>query len=146
MPIARLAVLFAGMLLATPAAAADALSVSDAYIRAPQPGSHVAAAYLQIDNKSAAADKLLAVRTAAGEASVHEMKMEGSVMRMRTLASGLDVPAGGSVALQPGGFHIMLEKLAKPLTPGDRVPMILSFAKAGDVPVTFDVRALGAPR
>lgn len=145
---ARAAVVFAGALLATlPAFAADtAISVRDPYIRAPQAGAHVAAAYMQIDNKGAAADRLLAVRTAAGDASVHEMKMDAGVMTMRALAGGLDVPAEGTVSLQPGGLHVMLEKLARPLAPGDRVPMILSFAKAGDVAVTFDVRALGAPR
>ena len=143
----RFAALIAGVLLATAAAAAPAagtIAVSEAYIRAPQPGSQVASGYLHIANKGTEADTLVAVRTAAAAtAAVHEMKMDGSVMQMRAVTAGVAVPSGSEVVLKPGGLHIMLEKLAKPLAPGAVVPVVLTFAKAGDVTVDFPVLALG---
>ena len=143
----RFAALIAGAFLATAAAAAPAaetIAVSAAYIRAPQPGSQVASGYLHIANKGTQADTLVAVRTvAAAVAAVHEMKMDGPVMRMRAVSAGVAVPGGGEVVLKPGGLHIMLEKLAKPLAPGAVVPVVLTFAKAGDVTVDFPVLPLG---
>ena len=144
---ARFAALIAGAFLATaPAATAAAatIAVSEAYIRAPQPGSQVASGYLHIANKGTEADTLIAVRTAAAAvAGVHEMKMDGPVMQMRPVSAGVAVPGGSELVLKPGGLHIMLEKLAKPLAPGAVVPVVLTFAKAGDVPVDFPVLPLG---
>jgi copper(I)-binding protein len=73
---------------------------------------------------------------------LHEMKMDGDVMRMRQVAA-VDVPAGGSVALEPGGLHVMLLGLKAPLKEGDRFPMTLRFEKAGEVKVEVHVEAAG---
>jgi copper(I)-binding protein len=65
----------------------------------------------------------------AGVAEIHEMKMEGDVMRMRAIAA-LDLPAGKSVALRPGGYHLMLMDLKQPLVKDTQVPVTLRFADA----------------
>ena len=66
---------------------------------------------------------------AAGVAEVHEMKLEGDVMKMRAV-TGLDLPAGKSVELKPGGWHVMLLDLKAPLKPGTSVPVTLQFKDA----------------
>jgi copper(I)-binding protein len=118
-----------------------------AFIRAVPAGAGVAAGYLQIDNRGAVADRLLSVSTpAAGSAEIHEMRMEDDLMRMRKVAS-VEVPAGGHVELKPGGLHIMLTRLERPLMPGDRVRLELRFEHAGIVAVVAPVGSLeGAER
>jgi periplasmic copper chaperone A len=65
----------------------------------------------------------------AGVAEIHEMKMEGDVMRMRAIQA-LDLPAGQSVALRPGGYHLMLMDLKQALAKDTQVPLTLRFADA----------------
>jgi copper(I)-binding protein len=72
------------------------------------------------------------------------MTMDGSVMKMRQV-DGIDLPAGKAVSLKPGGYHIMLTGLAKPLKEGDTFPLILDFAKAGDRQVNVSVEKIGSP-
>jgi copper(I)-binding protein len=69
----------------------------------------------------------------AGVAEVHEMKMEGDVMKMRALSGGLDLPAGKTVELKPGGYHVMLMDLKAPLAKDSTVPMTLLFKNAKGV-------------
>jgi len=71
------------------------------------------------------------------------MSMSGMVMKMRPIAS-IDIPAGQAVALQPGGLHIMLVGLAKPLQSGHSFPLTLSFEKAGTRTVNVAVEKIGA--
>jgi periplasmic copper chaperone A len=66
----------------------------------------------------------------AGMGEVHEMKMQGDVMRMAEIKGGLDLPAGKLVELKPGGFHIMLMDLKQPLKSDSQIPMTLTFANA----------------
>jgi copper(I)-binding protein len=70
------------------------------------------------------------------------MSMDNGTMRMRELAGGLEIKAGETVELKPGGFHIMFQDLTEPLKQGDTVEGTLTFAKAGKVPVTFKVGGL----
>jgi periplasmic copper chaperone A len=78
-----------------------------------------------------AAMKLVGVASpVAGFGEVHEMKMEGSVMRMAELKNGLELPAGKAVELKPGGYHVMLLDLKQGLKPGSEVPLTLTFANA----------------
>jgi periplasmic copper chaperone A len=75
--------------------------------------------------------KLIAVASpVAGVGEVHEMKMQGDVMRMAELKGGLDLPAGQAVELKPGGFHIMLMDLKQPLKADSQIPVTLTFANA----------------
>ena len=69
---------------------------------------------------------------AAGIAEVHEMKMDGDVMKMREMPA-LDLPAGKTVNFKPGGLHVMLMDLKQPFTKGNRVPMTLRFKDATGV-------------
>ena len=71
------------------------------------------------------------------------MKMEGSVMRMRELEKGLEIPAGATVILQPGGYHVMFMQLKEPFKEGAKVPVTLVFEKAGSVDVVLTVNAMG---
>ena len=140
---------FALALCAAPAAADDVkagdLVISQAWSRATPGGAKVAGGYLTIENKGAAADKLVSVSAdIAGKAEVHEMAMDNGVMKMRPLDKGLVIDAGKTVKLAPGGFHLMMMDLKAPLKQGDKLPLTLQFEKAGKVAVTLDVQAVGA--
>jgi copper(I)-binding protein len=96
---------------------------------------------LTLSNLGAAPDRLLGGATpVASQVEVHEMSMDGGVMRMRPVSGGLVIPAGGTVALKPGGYHIMLIGLKTPLTAGTMVPLTLRFEKAGLVKLQVPVR------
>ena len=78
--------------------------------------------------------KLVSVSSpAAGVSEVHEMKMEGDIMKMRAVAGGLDLPAGKTVELKPGGYHVMLMDLKAPLAKDSTVPLTLVFKDAKGV-------------
>jgi copper(I)-binding protein len=97
---------------------------------------------MTLRNTGAAADRLLAASTAvAGTVELHTVVKEGDVMRMRAVPA-IDVPAGRAVTLQPGGLHVMLMNLRRPLAPGESIELSLVFEKAGRRTVTLPVRAL----
>jgi hypothetical protein len=77
---------------------------------------------------------------------VHDDQQQGNdqVMRMRELEKGLEIPAGATVTLKPGGYHIMFMELKAPLAKDAKVPVTLVFEKAGSIDVDFNVEALGA--
>ena len=115
------------------------LRIEHPYAQATPPGARTGGAYFTVRNLGTAADRLVGVASPVSKrAEVHSMKMEGSVMRMRAVPS-LEIPPGKSVALAPGGYHVMLIGLAHPLAAGDKVPLTLTFEKAGKVDVTADV-------
>jgi copper(I)-binding protein len=96
--------------------------------------------YLTLVNKSAAPDALLsAASDAAATVEIHESYMESAMAKMRRVA-WIDVPAGQSVELKPGGYHIMLIDLTRDLTPGQSVQLTLTFRNAGKLPVTASIR------
>ena len=104
------------------------------------PGAKVGGGYISISNQSNEADRLIGGSSpVAARVEVHEMKMDGNVMQMRQLKDGLEIPAGGSAELAPGGTHLMLMDIAEPLKQGDMIPVTLEFAKAGKVEVQFMV-------
>ncbi|MGZ9809852.1 copper chaperone PCu(A)C [Pseudoroseicyclus sp. H15] len=132
------------------AAAAGSWSVGDltitgAFTRATLPNAPVGGGFLTVTNAGETDDTLIAGSTpAAGRVEIHEMEMDGDVMRMRELEGGLPIPAGETVELTPGGYHIMLMELAGPLVEGTEVPVTLTFAEAGDVDVMLSVGAINA--
>jgi periplasmic copper chaperone A len=102
------------------------------------------AAYLRIVNNGKVADQLLSVSTpAAGRAELHTHMHDRGVMRMQKMEK-VELPAGGTVDFKPGGLHVMLFELQKPLHVGFGFPLTLSFAKAGTVEVTVLVEQPGA--
>lgn len=121
-----------------------ALTVSDAWAPATPPGVPVGAGYLKITNGTAKAVRLTGGSSAAAErVEIHSMSMDGGVMRMRPITEGVEVPAGGSIELSPGGMHLMLAGLKAPLTDGATVPLTLSFDGAEAVAVQLMVKAPG---
>ena len=70
--------------------------------------------------------------------------MNNGVATMRPVKGGLSIAPGQSVTLAPGGYHLMMMELKGPLNKGDKVPVTLTFEKAGDVKVTFDIQSVGA--
>lgn len=102
------------------------------------------AGFLVIRNGGAAADRLVAATSpVAGRVELHTHIRDGDVMRMRPV-DGIPVPAGGSVALQPGGLHLMFTGLNRALVAGETIPVTLRFAEAGEVTVGLRVEAAGA--
>ncbi|ODT76810.1 MAG: hypothetical protein ABS76_30010 [Pelagibacterium sp. SCN 64-44] len=119
--------------------------ISGAFTRATLPNAPVAGGFLTLTNAGAEDDVLVSASAEiAAETQIHEMAMQGDVMKMRQLADGLAVPAGESVVLAPGGFHIMFMGLKAPLMEGDSVPVTLTFAKAGSVTISLAVGANAA--
>jgi copper(I)-binding protein len=107
------------------------VTVKDAWVRTTVPGQKGTGAFMSITAKSDL--RLVGASSAvAGVAEVHEMKMNGDVMQMRAV-SGLDLPAGKAVALQPGGFHVMLLDLKTALPKNVTVPLTLLFKDAKGV-------------
>jgi periplasmic copper chaperone A len=118
------------------------LEVDNAWARATPGKSATGAAYVTI--RSPTADKLVAASSlVAKKAELHTMSMSGMVMKMRPIAS-IDIPAGQPVTLAPGGLHIMLVGLAKPLKAGQTFPLTLTFAMAGSRTVNVAVEKIGA--
>ncbi len=116
------------------------IDIGHPYARPTTAGQQVGASYLKLANQGAA-DRLLSASTpAAASVEMHSMSMEGDVMKMRQV-NAIDLPTGATVALQPGGFHLMLMGLRGPLKAGDKLPMTLKFEKAGEVFVTVNVEA-----
>ncbi len=115
------------------------LTISGAFVRATLPNQPVGGGYLVIEN-AGAADRLVGGHADfAGMVQVHEMAMEGDVMKMRQVEGGLEVPEGGSVVLEPGGYHLMFMQLDGPLVEGESVRVTLVFEKAGEVELVFPV-------
>ncbi len=100
---------------------------------------------MKITNNGTTPDRLTGGTTeAAQKFEIHEMSMDGSVMKMRELPNGVEIPPGGTVELKPGSFHVMMTGIAKPFVKGERVKASLTFEKAGKVDVEFAVDAAGA--
>ena len=121
------------------------LEIGHPWARATPPTAPAGGGYLTVTNKGTTEDRLISVKSpAAGAVQVHEMKMEGNIMRMREVEGGLAIPPGATVALAPGGLHLMMMGLREPLKQGERVPVTLVFEKAGSINVELAVIAMGA--
>lgn len=130
-----------------PAAAADAtigaLKVSDPWARATV-GPGAGAAFFAVSNTGGHDDKLVsAAAPFAQRTELHTHVRDGEVMRMRQVEA-IDLPAGATTTLQPGGLHVMFLGMNAPLEAGTTFPLTLSFAEAGSVTVEVQVRDVGA--
>jgi periplasmic copper chaperone A len=135
-------ILLAASLLPMVARAQSPITVETPWSRAAGAGGQ-GAGFVTIRN-SGAADRLLSASTpAAGRTELHTMIRDGDVMRMREVEA-IAVPAGGAVTLAPGGLHIMLIGLTRPLAVGEAVPLTLVFERAGSVTVELAIRPAGA--
>lgn len=138
----------AATLLATGTALAHDYSVGNLLIghpvaRATPANAPVSGGYMTIRNNGEEADRLVGgAADFAGKVEIHEMAMDGDVMKMREIEGGIEIPAGGEVVLKPGGLHVMFMQLGQQLEEGTELPAMLTFEKAGDVAVTFNVESL----
>ena len=111
---------------------AQTVEIKDAWIRTSVPGQKATGAFMKITAKEGT--RLVSVASpVAGVAEVHEMKMDGGVMTMRAVTGGLELPAGKTVELKPGGFHVMLMDLKAALPKDSTVAMTLTFKDAKGV-------------
>src|SRR5437899_8321581 len=121
------------------------LVITQAWSRATPNGAKIAGGYLTIENKGAAADRLVGGSgEIVGKVEIHEMAMNDGVMTMRPLDKGLVIEPGKTVKLAPGGYHLMLLDLKSPLKQGDKLPVTLEFERAGKVSLSLDVQGIGA--
>ncbi|SCB18893.1 copper chaperone PCu(A)C [Rhizobium hainanense] len=123
------------------------LTIAAPYVRAMVPGAPVGGGYMTITNMGNTDDRLVAASSPrAATVQIHEMKMDNDVMIMRELADGLAIPAGKTVELKPGGYHVMFMKVAEPFLQGQTVRATLRFEKAGSVDIDFPVGSIAADR
>lgn len=142
-----LATIAVTMLLVVAAFAQDyklgALEIVHPRARATMPGAPVSGGYMVIRNTGSEADRLIAgAADFAGKVEIHEMKMDGDIMKMREVEGGLEIPAGGEVTLKPGGYHVMFMKLGEQLEEGQQRKVTLTFEKAGTIEVDFNVEVV----
>ena len=137
---------FALAAAAAAVAQAQGITASGAWVRGTVEGQKATGAYMQL--KSADGATVVGAESpAAGVVEIHEMRMEGNTMRMRAVEN-LDLPAGKTVELKPGGYHVMLMDLKAPLKKGDTVPIRLKVrtksGKTQEIEVKAEVRDVAA--
>ena len=120
------------------------LTIEKPWARATPKGAEVGVGYLVIRNDGAAPDRLTGGSADFATVEIHEMAMEGGVMKMRELKDGLVIPAHGTVKLVPSGYHVMFTGLKSPLVKGQSVKATLTFEHAGAIAVDFAVEGVGA--
>lgn len=122
-----------------PVTAGD-LEIGSGWVRAMLPGQPAGGGFFIVTNNGASADRLVAAASPkAGRVEIHTMEIVNDVMVMRPVEGGLEIPAGGTVELKPGGLHIMFMEVAEPYREGTTVPVTLEFEKAGKVDVELPV-------
>jgi periplasmic copper chaperone A len=142
--IAVVTTLFVLLAFSAGAQTASSITVENAWARPTTASTQAAAIYLTVTDHGAP-DRLVAASTpAAGKAELHQTIQEGNVMKMRPVA-GLVISQDEPISLAPGGYHIMLTQLNRPLANGQSFPLSLRFEKAGTVETTVMVKATGAP-
>lgn len=121
------------------------LRIQQPWARATPKGAPTGGGYMTIRNAGSKADRLLGGKTAAAaRLEIHKMSMSGGIMRMRQLPDGVELPPGAAVEFKPGAIHLMLVQLTAPLKHGDRVPVTLTFERAGSIELELDVQPIGA--
>ncbi len=115
-------------------AQAGDIMIEGAFARATLPNQPVAGAFMMLNNVGDEADRLVSGETPiAGRVEIHEMAMDGDVMKMREIEGGLEIPAGEMVELKPGGYHVMFFDLSQALVEGEMFEVTLEFEKGGKV-------------
>ena len=116
------------------------LTIDHPYIIKPMPGMKTASGYLVVKNKGDESEYLVNIESLFSKnIELHEMSMEGDVMKMKKLSNGLEIPSGEEIELKPGGFHIMFKNLNKELLTGSKEKAILHFKNTGKIIVSFEI-------
>lgn len=131
--------LFAAAACLAPAAVLAQVAVADPWVRATVPQQQASGAFMTITSPKTSR-LVQASSPVAGVVELHEMKMEGNVMRMRAVP-GIDLPAGRKVELGPGGYHVMLMALKQTLVAGETVPITLIFEGEDRRRETVEIKA-----
>ncbi len=143
----RIVLATALLTLSSGVALASDIEIKTVWIRGTVAGQQATGAFMDVTSKSGAA-LVGASSPVAGVTEVHEMTMDGNVMKMRAIPR-LELPAGKVVKLEPGGYHVMLMALKQPLKAGDSVPLTLKIEgkdkKMETIELKADVRDLAAP-
>ena len=120
------------------------LEIVHPWARATLKGSTVADGFMKIINHGSTPDRLLAVSVEfAKTGQIHDMKLEGDVMKMQELTGGLEIPAGATVELKPKSMHVMFIGVNQELIPDEVVNGELMFEKAGKVKIEFMIEPAG---
>ncbi len=125
-----------GILLASIAFAAPKITVKDAWVREVPPTSKMSAAYMVIENTGDEPDRLIDASNNASKITELHETVDGKMRRVKAI----DIPANGKAELKPGGLHIMLIDLNKPLKEGENVDITLKFEKSGEMKITAPVK------
>lgn len=121
------------------------LRIEDPWSRETPPGAPVGVGYLSITNAGAADDRLVAADSPrAARVTLHRSIEAEGTARMERQHDGIAIPAGATVTLAPGGYHLMLMQLEQPLREEERVPVTLHFERAGTIEVELEVRDIAA--
>jgi copper(I)-binding protein len=121
------------------------LTLNHPWVRATPPGAEVAAGYVKIVNGGSEPDRLVGVASPVAEAGeIHEGSVVDGVAKMRRLDDGLEIPAGATVELAPGGVHMMLVGLKQSLVKDSTVKATLTFERAGPIDIELVVEKMGA--
>jgi copper(I)-binding protein len=124
---------------------APQIEIEEAWARPTIAAGHSSAAYMTIRNPGSGADKLISVTTdVAGHVGLHRSANEDGIAIMRPIDGGLEIKAGQGAQLEPGGNHLMLERVVRPLAPGQRIRLVLRFERSGERSIDVPVRE-GAP-
>jgi periplasmic copper chaperone A len=122
------------------------IQITQPWARATPKGASSGGAYMTVTNSGATAEHLNCVSSdAAAECQIHQMTMDGGVMKMRPVQGGLEVKPGETVTLKPGGFHLMLVGLKEPLQVGKSLAATFEIDSGSTVQVAFPIAAIGAP-
>lgn len=148
----KLRSLIPALLMALVATAASAheykvgsLVINHPWSRATPKGATVGGGYLKITNTGTTPDRFVSGSSDAGKRfEIHEMSMDGGVMKMRALPNGIEIAPGATVEFKPGSYHVMFVGIEKPFEKGDKVKATLTFEKAGKVDVEFHVGDMGS--
>ena len=137
---ARAAVLSLGLVLVVlPAVAFAQVTVTDPWVRGTVAGQRATGAFMKLT--PAADQKLVAAASPVAKiVEIHEMAMDGGVMKMRAIPK-LALPAGKATELKPGGYHVMLMALERTLAEGETVPITLTFEDAAGKRQTVEIKA-----
>lgn len=120
------------------------VTVEQPWSRATPPGARIGVGFMRLKNAGAAAERVVgATSPMASRVEIHVTTREGDVMKMRQVHS-FEIPAGGSFELKPGGAHLMLMGLQRPLAKGERVPLTLKLESGGELSVELGVAEMGA--
>ncbi len=141
--------LLASLLALSAISAIAQVTVKDPWVRGTVPQQKVTGAFMQLQSEKDS--RLVSAKSpVAGVVEIHEMAMEKDVMKMRALPNGLELPAGKSVDLKPGGYHVMLMDLKQQVKEGDTVPITLVVEgkdkKQSSIEIKAPVKALGAAK